>query len=68
VVFIRDSANAVICSGRGVAIEGRGIGVAIEGRGVAIEGKGVYNFNTSKITLVVDINTIIKNVMQINAI
>jgi hypothetical protein len=66
VVFIRDSTNALIGSARGVAIEGRG--VAIEGRGVAIEGRGVYNFKTSKITLVVDINTIIKNVIQINAI
>jgi len=60
VVFIRDSANAAIGSEREVAI-----GVAI---GVAIEAIGVYNFNTSKITLVVDINTIIKNVIQINAI
>jgi hypothetical protein len=59
VVFIRDSTNALIGSARGVAIEGRG---------VAIEGRGVYNFKTSKITLVVDINTIIKNVIQINAI
>jgi hypothetical protein len=59
VVFIRDSTNALIGSARGVAIEGRG---------VAIEGRGVYNFKTSKITLVVDINTIIKNVIQIIAI
>jgi hypothetical protein len=68
VVFIRDSANAAIGSERevaiGVAID-TAIGAAIEGIGVAI---GVYNFNTSKITLVVDINTIIKNVIQINAI
>jgi hypothetical protein len=57
VVFIRDSANAAI--GIGVAI-----GVAIE----AMEVIGLYNFKISKITLVIDINSIIKNIMQINAI
>jgi hypothetical protein len=62
VVFIRDSANAAI--GIGAAI-----GEAIEAIGAAIEAieTGVYNFKTSKATLVIDINSIIKNIMQINA-